>query len=212
MPKTTDARLSSGTKVHAKSTVVFKSKQDCRRYVGADYHESYVNGTVVKVDYRQDKRGKQLAHPVIDFQYGGAEPKRAVLALLQVILGRCPGFPMDDHECFFKLVGADGMTQTRVDDIRKVTPEKRKELLMMAGQRLVFNYAKYICKLAPPSSQFKTAARALAELEDKTAIDAQFHCITMEKLQEKRKDTPCSVTFTQPDEYADGKITQTINV
>ena len=51
MPKTIDARLVPGAVVHAKATVVYKLPQDCRRYVGADYKDSYMNGKVINVDY-----------------------------------------------------------------------------------------------------------------------------------------------------------------
>ena len=133
MSKAPNPRLVPGNEVHARATVVFKSKQDCRRYIGADFHNGYVNGVVKDVDHCKDKRGKTLQYPVIDFRYGGIAPKRVVLALSQVKAGRCPGVPTDNRECFFKIVGADGMKQTRIEDAPKVILPKKSQKLSMIG-------------------------------------------------------------------------------
>ena len=84
MSKPTDSRLVAGSDVHAKATVVFKTKQDCRRALGADFQDSYINGVVKGVDHCKDKQGKTLQYPVVDFCYGGLHPKPVVLALSQV--------------------------------------------------------------------------------------------------------------------------------
>ena len=125
MPKADDPCMIKSGHVHAKATVVFRTKGDCRRYVGPDYADRYVNGVVKGVDYRPNKNGKPLAYPVIDFQCSAFEPKRVVLALSQVLEGKCPGEPTDERAFFFKMVGSEGMKQTQINNLSaKISPKK----------------------------------------------------------------------------------------
>ena len=139
MVKPDDLRLVVGSDVHARATVVFSTKGDARRYIGPDYTDRYVNGKVKDVVYKKNKKGTLLSYPVVVFHYGSIQPKEVTLALAQVKVGRAKGSGPNKKLApgnFPKIVGEEGVCQTKVSKVRKVSPEKRKELLLRAGQSL----------------------------------------------------------------------------
>ena len=96
------------------------------------------------------------------------------------------------------------MKQTCVNNPPKtITPEKQQELLMLVGQHLALNCAKYNPK--PPPG--KTAAQVLQEKEEaKTRVrKVQFQDLikVKQEILAATQHTPTLLTFTQPDEYCD---------
>ena len=156
MVKPDDLRLVVRSDVHARATVVFSTKGNARRYIGPDYTDRYVNGKVKDVVYKKNKKGTLLSYPVILFHYVGIQPKEVTLALAQVKVGRAKGSGPDKKLApgnFPKIVGEEGVCQTKVNKVRKVSPEKRKELLLRAGQSLAVGTAKFNRKKPPPASK-----------------------------------------------------------